>query len=600
MGASPIPLPQANTDAAAQTLQQLLTARQPLATGSISSGTQIPQPQPIGTPMPMAPGGGAAQGHFADKGEHKRASMQSLAASTQNLVAQVHNAYEARENKQLGQKFSTLIGSQKGMQAADEQIKNAQTVLQSDPDNAQAKQMLSDAQSMKQHNITVLNQLLDPTTPEGKKNIKLFNKGFGFDDKNADTPERAAAIQAMRSQTQNTTTPSSPATQHPGGAMGQPGPTMPATQGQPVAQASSGLNEGAAGLLSRFPQGIGMSPQTQVSAQMVQAGVTPKAATQGQIMANQNTAAKTVTTQEEKAAQQKIQRDRLGLDDHDQPIPLDQLPVATRAKIDEERAGDALKSSQTAYTDARAKALSDPTNPAYKIAALRAQGTMENAEARMIMAHTGQLNYEMHAMGTGPDGKPLNASLILNGQPVGTAFAAALQRALPIQAQFKDVKGATTKLDAAGQDMSNAGYSFNDPRLVKVLSDPNFKAADSTWFHNQLNSATIQMMPPEMQTYLVQQRQHIENLTALRGMLKSPTAQAQIERMINTAPGAQTPNYDYFQKQMTALYGQLDRLQSGVPEMNMGTPQPQYTPSKPNVPTKGGGGFDASQYPVVQ
>jgi hypothetical protein len=544
----------------------------------------------------MAPGGGAAQGHFADKGEHKRASMQSLAASTQNLVAQVHNAYEARENKQLGQKFSTLIGSQKGMQAADEQIKNAQTVLQSDPDNAQAKQMLSDAQLMKQHNVTVLNQLLDPTTPEGKKNIKLFNKGFGFDDKNADTPERAAAIQAMRSQTQNTTTPSSPATQLPGGAMGQPGPTMPATQGQPVAQASSGLNEGAAGLLSRFPQGIGMSPQTQVSAQMVQAGVTPKAATQGQIMANQNTAAKTVTTQEEKAAQQKIQRDRLGLDDHDQPIPLDQLPVAAQAKVASERAGDTLKKAQADYDSARQQALQNPKSPQNQVALMNASARMAMAQSMGLRAQIMQLNYQMNALGTGADGKPLPGTMNVGGTTIGARQAAVVSRVLSTQAQFTDVSGAVDNLAARATALSESGGALNDPRLVKLMGDARFKDGDSPWFSNQMAGEVGSTLTSQQRDYLIAQRQVVENVTALRGMLKSGVAQAQIDAMTKTLPGANTPDIDYAMRQIQAVKGQLGRLKTGVPDLNM--PAPQMTPA-PNASSGTAGGFNFSQYPTV-
>lgn len=298
MGANPIPMPDQQGQAA-QTLQQILQGRQVSPTGSTSVGPQIPTPQPRQM-LPTSPNGGAPQGNFQSKGQHQRASMQSLAGSVQNLVAAVGNAHQQQQNKQLGQKFQTLIGSQKGMQAADEMTKNAQAMLQQDPDNAQAKQMLQDAQQMKQHNTTVLNQLLDPNTPEGKKNIKLFSKGFGFDDKNADTPERAAAIAAMK-QVQTTAPPTPQQVNLPNNSP-MPGPQQQMQMpGAPQATTSNGLNSGAASMLSRFPQGIGMSPQTQVNTDMVRAGVTPKAATGGQVLGAQMKAAVAVGDQAIKA-----------------------------------------------------------------------------------------------------------------------------------------------------------------------------------------------------------------------------------------------------------------------------------------------------------
>ena len=578
-------MPQQNTDAAAQTLQQLLTARQPLAQGSISSGTQIPQPQPIGTPMQQAPGGGAAQGHFADKGEHKRASMNSLAQATQNLVAQVHNAYQARENKQLGQKFSTLVGSQKGMQAADEQIKNAQSVLQQDPGNAQAQEMLQNAQQMKQHNVTVLNQLLDPTTPEGKKNIKLFNKGFGFDDKNADTPERAAAIQSMQKQTQQSTPSTVPGMSMPG-AMGTTQQT-PATQGPTVTLAGSGLNAGAAGLLSQMPQGIGMSPATQVSAQMVQAGVTPKAATQGQIMANQNTAAKTVTTQEKNTADEKIKQERLGLDDKGTPIPLDKLPVATQAKVANERAGDDLKSAQANLAQARQKAMEDPKSPQNQIALMKASGYSKIAEAMQLRAQVMMLNYQASTYGKGAQGETLPGTINIGGQTMAPRLAAAATRAIQTQAQFIDADGSIDNLMAAAKDMSSSGQALNDPRLVKLMTDPRFGDESSPWFSNQMGGEIGSTLTSQQRDYLIAQKQARENIMAIRKVLGTGVSVASMNAITTTLPGAQTPDFDYAQKQIMAVKGQLGRLKQGVPNLNM--PKPPVAP----------GQMDFSQFPTV-
>src|ERR1700743_692447 len=159
MGTPAIPLPGMGNDPVGnqstplQSLQQIL-ARQPQATtpGSISAGTQIPTPQPIGQggniPVPKI----TAAGEFQTKGASQRAQIASLANNVQSLAANAQNLYDQHQTKILGQKFQTLVGSQKGIQAAQEMQQNAQKVLAQDPNNADAKAMAEQAQDMKQHN----------------------------------------------------------------------------------------------------------------------------------------------------------------------------------------------------------------------------------------------------------------------------------------------------------------------------------------------------------------------------------------------------------------------------------------------------------------
>ena len=565
MGSSAIPLPGVNTNdpignqaTPLQSLQQILARQaQPMAPGTISTGTQIGQPSPIGNgPVPMKPGGGVAQGDFQTKGAHQRASMQGLAASVQNIAAQAKNKYDQQQNKQLGQKFQSLVGSQKGIQAAQEMQQNAQKVLAQDPNNADAKAMLEQAQQMQQHNTTILNQMLDPTTPEGKKNIKLFSKGFGFDDKNADTPERAAAIAAMQKQ--------------------QPG-----------------LNQGAAGLMSQMPQGIGMSPQTQVNAEMVKAGVTPKAATGGQVLSADT---KLATTQATIDAKKTAQEERLGLNPDGSPKPLNELPLKVQAQVNEERTKDQLQTAQSQLAKAKAAALADPNSVQNQIALKRAQGYAGIAQAMMLRAHVGLLNYKMNAYGEGEGGDKLPGSIEINGQTIGKGMAGAAVKAIQTQAQFIDATGAVDNLDAAVQEMKVAGQPLNDPKLVKLINDPRMKAGDNEWLHNQLNSEIGSTLTSQQRDYLIAQRQARENIMAIRKVIGTGVSVKAMDAITSTLPGAQTPDYDYASKQIQAVKGQLQRLQQGVPQVNV--------PSRPNQPgappAAPSGGFDFSKFPEAK
>ena len=543
MGTPAIPLPGMGNDPVGnqstplQSLQQIL-ARQPQATtpGSISAGTQIPTPQPIGQggniPVPKV----TAAGEFQTKGASQRAQIASLANNVQSLAANAQNLYDQHQTKILGQKFQTLVGSQKGIQAAQEMQQNAQKVLAQDPNNADAKAMADQAQQMMQHNTTILNQMLDPTTPEGKKNIKLFSKGFGFDDKNADTPERAAAIAAMKKQ--------------------QPG-----------------LNDGAAGLMAKMPQGIGMSPQTQVNADMVKAGVTPKAATGGQVLAAETKGATTQATIDAKKA---AQEERLGLNSDGSPKPIKDLPPAMQAKVTEERSKDELQKAQTKLDQAKAQAMADPKSPQNQLALMRANAMSQFAQASMLRAHVGMLNYEMNSTGTGPNGQPLPGATTINGQVVGPKFAAQATKAIQTQAQFIDASGALDNLAAAAKELNDSGQRLNDPKIVGLINDPRMKSGDNEWFQNQMKSGVASTLTSQQRDYLIAARQARENLQAIRKVIGLGVSVKAMDAILNTLPGATTPDFDYASRQITAVKGQLNRLQQGVPGINV--------PSRPNQP----------------
>src|SRR5215469_7100219 len=169
MATPPLPLPGMGNDpvgasvSPTELLQRIALGQQmhPMGTGTTSIGPAIPTPQTRLHPMPV-PQSGVAQGDFETKGAHQRASMQSLSQSLQATVAQANNMLQQHEQRVLTQKTDAYTHAVQGIQQADE-------ILKSDPTNAEAMQM-------KARNQQFLQGFLDPTTPEGKKNIKLLEK----------------------------------------------------------------------------------------------------------------------------------------------------------------------------------------------------------------------------------------------------------------------------------------------------------------------------------------------------------------------------------------------------------------------------------------
>jgi hypothetical protein len=542
MGATPvIPIPGMGNDPTggqvnpADLLRRIYMQQQPATQtqGSVTSGPAMPQPQTPHHAMPLGPQ--QAAGEYATKGAHQRASMQSLGQTLQNTVAQANNALQQHEQKVLSQKTDAYSHAVQGIEQADEMLK-------ADPTNAEAAQM-------KARNQDFLKAFLDPTTPEGKKNIKMLTKAYGVQD-GEKTPEQVAAEGSTK---------------------------KVQAQAKLVAQAQK-MQDGSA-----FPQTAQISPITQLHAEMVRQGVQPKAATGGQVLAAQTGAAKQLDQSQDKQQQlqvkQDMQKERLGLDDQGQPKPLDQLPPAQRARIESERAGDALKSVQSQLVQAKQAVMTDPKSIPNQLALMRIGALQKFASASMLRAQVGLMRYNMDATGTGPDGKPIPGATEINGQTVGPKFASAATKAIQTQAQFIDADGAIDNLDAAAKALQQSGSRFNDPRLTKLLSDPHFKAGDSVWIDKQLNSTVGASLTSQQRDYIIAQKQAVENIQAIRRILGTGVSVKAMDAITSTLPGAQTPDYDYAARQIQAVKGQLGRLQQGVPKVNI--------PSRANQPGAG-------------
>lgn len=181
-------------------------------------------------------------------------------------IVAISNKLNQRKEREQQQTFDMFTNSVKGITEAQGQVREAQkqmqdavTRLRKNPQDDDAKQdyikagqRYQQATQAMQQNRTNLDDMFNG--PKGEKHAKMLSKGFGIDDKNADTPERKLAINAVKK--------------------------------------SMGVGDKAAGILSRLPQNQQLTPASQQQAMARQAGVVGAPATQGQVLSSQAAAEK--------------------------------------------------------------------------------------------------------------------------------------------------------------------------------------------------------------------------------------------------------------------------------------------------------------------
>jgi hypothetical protein len=231
--------PQPDPNMVAQMLQQYAPKppQQPSTAGMTQMGPQMNEPQ-------------------------QKPQSQFRAGGVVALIQMLGKKLGERKQRETQQTFDTFTGSVKGIQQGQSQMQEAQQANKAaiqkfqqakTPDEKQAAQqeVLQTTQTMKkaqeavQQNRTNLDDMF--SGPKAERHHKMLAKGFGIDDKNADTPERKAAIQAM--------------------------------------QKAMGVDKQTASLLSRMPQQQQLSPQAQQQQMAQRAGVQGKPATAGQQLA---------------------------------------------------------------------------------------------------------------------------------------------------------------------------------------------------------------------------------------------------------------------------------------------------------------------------
>lgn len=297
--------------------------------------------------------------------QQKKQGSQSHTQGILALVQQVSQKINARKQRETEQTFDRFTQSAKGVQQAKSQMDEAQAKVKANPQDPDAIKSLKEAQQAMQQNQTILNDMF--SGPHGEKHAKLLSKGFGIDDKNADTPERKAAMQAI--------------------------------------QKSMGVGEGPAKILSQLPQTQQLSPQAQSQQMLQREGVVGKPATQGQQLGAE-------VQREKMQQQQTVEKLRMA---HQQGMSLDKLQMTgmlkgidvsrgtngelvthvmspeERAKVPYLKSQDDLSAAKTEAERAMADAKMNPNNPEMKIKMMDAQSKAVDANARMLSAQAQQM-----------------------------------------------------------------------------------------------------------------------------------------------------------------------------------------------------------------
>jgi hypothetical protein len=402
----------------AQVLQQRALGQQ--ASGSTTTGPAMPSGPRLYQPLPMPQNQPVNPGPYKSREEAKNASMQNLTNTIQTSVVQMANAIRERKNKQMQQTFSTFASAQQGINQAKEMQQNAQAVLKQDPNNEQAKQMLEQSQQMIQQNGNIMGTLL-----QDKKNHKILEKAFGVDDKNVGTPERQAAIQAMQ-------------------------------------KLNPGMSSQTASFMSQIPQTAQVSPLTQLQGQMVQMGVTPKAATGSAMLTAAGKADATAEKSREfdiKNVSDNNRNDVQAMAHGLKPNPdgqgyvpmtpedLKKYPLL-QSKMDMDKSTQELKAAQTDLADAKAKGEPQRIAQAQQRISQAGQNLqIKQAELELKMQSQSRLERaENFKEGQTADGKPLpgmaaltgpSQNVIVNTQPV-------LDQVSDLMGKLKDYKDVNT------------------------------------------------------------------------------------------------------------------------------------------------------------
>ena len=393
-----------------------------------------------------------------EKGAHQRESMQNLVKASQSLANQFGQYAQEKQNREYQQTITRFTGATQGVGQAQAQILQATQALKQNPQDAAAQAQLQAAQGALKQNQAILNDMAND-----KKAHKIITKAFGIDDKNANSPERAAAIKAIRDQ-------SRPQQQQTTGA-------FPGYEGRNLTvQGPPSLSQGAAQMQSGIPQTQQLSPQAQQQQQARQAGVVGAPATQGQVLSAYSklydNGIKNGLTQEKLD----IEMNKRGLtfktDDSGNRLYNDDGTPQLRPMTEEEvnqnpitRAQLDYKAAQTAAQKAAADAKTDPNNPELQIKA-------SEAAARMLSARASMMRAQKYVPGGGS----------------GSSGAGGMDLKALAQ-QMLDGKIAPSELPGFGKVRAQvfAEAQKIDPKFSPALADVQYKFANNPRVQQQLS-----------------------------------------------------------------------------------------------------------------
>jgi hypothetical protein len=284
----------------------------------------------------------------------KQASVANFGASLQNIVSKVTQQVQQRKATEQQHVFDRFTQSTQGIQQAQNEMTEAQEALKQNPQDPATLQRVQRAQQAMQQNRTILDAMFNG--PHGEKNAKMLSKGFGIDDKNADTPERKAAITAMKK--------------------------------------SMGVGDKAAGILSQLPQTSQPTGQPGIKPPTGDAILRMQGQERGQDI-------KAVTDRLRMANQAGISLDKLKMTGTLKGIEVSRgengelvthiMSPEERAKVPYLKAQDDLTAAKTEAQRAMADAKMNPNNPELRVKMMDAQSKAVDAQARMLAAQAAQM-----------------------------------------------------------------------------------------------------------------------------------------------------------------------------------------------------------------
>jgi hypothetical protein len=247
-----------------------------------------------------------------------------------------------------------------------------------------------------------------------------------------------------------------------------------------------------------------------------------------------------------------------------------------------------LRDSQSALADAKAelaRAGNDPNSPAYKLAIKKNQTAQANAYAAQERADAYALNAKAGNLGVDLQGNQIQGgATTATGEPIGSRFAAPYIKQEGKTAQFNDVLGATDNIEKTAERLVQAGGQLNNPAVATAIADP--KSTSVQWAQGAFATSGLS---PEERDYVTNVKAYKENLQALRQSAGGGVSDAQVNRLMEMAPGASTPDLDYLKKQTGQIRLTANRLAEGLPQMKgghnvRGGTTPTSIPKAPSPP----------------
>lgn len=273
-----------------------------------------------------------------------------------------------------------------------------------------------------------------------------------------------------------------------------------------------------------------------------------------------------------------VQAEKLGLKKNDDGSyaedPSSPMTQVRKSKEDLESAQENLANAKADV----AAAGNNPGSPAYRLAQQKLAVAQQGHSAAMMRAQAAMGNYLMHSRGVGLDNQALPGQFQITGDDgkttgLGTTFQKPVSDQQSRVAQFNDVFGALDNFEGTAKALAKAGGKLNDPQVAAALADPHSTSAQ--WAQGAFANSGLS---PAQRNYVIAKKSFDENLQAMRKSAGGTATDAAVNRLAAMAPGAQTPDLDYFLRQTGQIRQTAKRLSTGIPNVkgghtvNTGTP----------------------------